>query len=65
MTRQLKHFDVLPFYKAIIGANKVTDAQKKNMPEEFQKYPDKNCNSYQNYGHFLIREEYRIRDRKI
>jgi hypothetical protein len=65
MTRELKHFNVQPFYKAIIGANHVTDAKNKNMPKEFQKYPDKNCKSYQGYGHFMITQDYKRADRKL
>jgi hypothetical protein len=65
MTRELKHFEIQTFYKAIIGANHVTDAKKKNMPQEFHKYPDSNCKSYQEYGHFLIREQYKLASRKL
>ena len=36
ITRELKHFEAISFYKFIIGANKMIDAQKKNMPGNFK-----------------------------
>lgn len=40
MARELRHFEAISFYKAIIGANNMTSAKKKNMPEDFRTYPD-------------------------
>ena len=65
MTRELKHFEAISFYKSIIGANKMIDVQKKNMPGEFQTYPHYFCKSFQDHGHFQIREEFILPHRKL
>ena len=65
MTKELKNFKVIVFYKAIIGANKMIPIEKKNMPDDFKRYPDENCKSFQDYGTFLIKEEYRYPSFKL
>lgn len=65
MARELRHFEAISFYKAIIGANNMTSAKKKNMPEDFRTYPDHFCKSFQEYGHFLITEEFGLPVRKL
>lgn len=59
MSKTLKNFETIHFYKSLIAANNVITPVQKEIPTVLLKYKADNIWSFQDWGDFIIKQKFK------